>query len=90
MRGLLRSAWAPWALLAAAAAFPFLAQAIGQPYLVRVAGVVGLFMLLGLGIGALYAMMGAAMVTAHKGAGVIHFGLPAMARGAGASARGPG
>jgi branched-chain amino acid transport system permease protein len=38
------------------------------------------FLLLGLGIGSLYAMMGAAMVTAYKGAGVIHFGLPAMAQ----------
>lgn len=38
------------------------------------------FLLLGLGIGSLYAMMGAAMVTAFKGAGVIHFGLPAMAQ----------
>jgi branched-chain amino acid transport system permease protein len=38
------------------------------------------FLLLGLGIGSLYAMIGAAMVTAFKGAGVIHFGLPAMAQ----------
>lgn len=42
--------WRFWVLLAAVAAFPFLAQAAGQPYLVRVGGVVGLFMLLGLGL----------------------------------------
>jgi branched-chain amino acid transport system permease protein len=38
------------------------------------------FMLLGLGIGSLYAMMGSGMVVAYKGAGVIHFGLAAMAQ----------
>jgi branched-chain amino acid transport system permease protein len=50
MNKLLRSRWLPWLILAAAAAFPFVARAVEQPYLVRVAGVVGLFMLLGLGL----------------------------------------
>ena len=50
MRKLLDSRWAPWAVLAAAAAFPLIALAVEQPYLVRVAGVIGLFMLLGLGL----------------------------------------
>lgn len=50
MNGLLRSKWLPWALLAAALAFPFIAHAAGSPYLVRVGGVIGLFMLLGLGL----------------------------------------
>ena len=50
MNKLLRSRWLPWLTLAAAAAFPFVARALEQPYLVRVAGVVGLFMLLGLGL----------------------------------------
>lgn len=47
---LLRSKWLPWALLALAVAFPFLSHAGGSPYLVRVGGVIGLFMLLGLGL----------------------------------------
>lgn len=41
---------APWILLAAALAVPFAAQAVEFPYLVRVGGVIGLFMLLGLGL----------------------------------------
>ena len=39
-----------WAALVLAAAFPFVALALEMPYLVRVGGVVGLFMLLGLGL----------------------------------------
>lgn len=47
---LLASRRLPWVLLAAAAAFPFIAHAAQAPYLVRVGGVIGLFMLLGLGL----------------------------------------
>lgn len=50
MKGLMRAKWLPWALLALAAAFPFVAAAAEAPYLVRVGGVIGLFMLLGLGL----------------------------------------
>lgn len=50
MKKLLRARWAPWALLAAAACLPLLAELVEFPYLVRVGGVVGLFMLLGLGL----------------------------------------
>ncbi len=50
MRKLLNYRWTPWILLAAAAAFPFVAGAIEANYLVRVGGVIGLFMLLGLGL----------------------------------------
>lgn len=50
MGKLLRSRWTPWAVLALAAAFPFLAGALEANYLVRVGGVIGLFMLLGLGL----------------------------------------
>ncbi len=45
-----RTAWTPWAALAAAAALPVLASWVEFPYLVRVGGVVGLFMILGLGL----------------------------------------
>lgn len=45
----LKARW-PWIALALAAALPILAGAIGMPYLVRVGGVIGLFMLLGLGL----------------------------------------
>ena len=37
------------------------------------------FLLLGLGPGALFAMLGASMVVAYKGSGVINFAQPAMA-----------
>ncbi|MBI3288469.1 MAG: ABC transporter ATP-binding protein [Elusimicrobia bacterium] len=47
---LLRARWTPWVALALVAAFPFLAHAAQAPYLVRVGGVVGLFMLLGMGL----------------------------------------
>jgi len=50
VRKLLRSRWTPWAALALAAIFPFIAGAIEANYLVRVGGVIGLFMLLGLGL----------------------------------------
>ena len=43
----------PWfrlSLLAAAAALPFAAEALGAPFLVRAAGITGLSMLLGLGL----------------------------------------
>ena len=50
MTKLLRSRWLPWTVLALTAAFPFIAQALEMPYLVRVGGVVGLFMLLGMGL----------------------------------------
>jgi branched-chain amino acid transport system permease protein len=50
MKALLRKKWLPWALLALAVAFPFIATAAQSPYLVRVGGVIGLFMLLGLGL----------------------------------------
>jgi|CXWL01.1.fsa_nt_gi branched-chain amino acid transport system permease protein len=50
MTKLLRSRWLPWTALALTAAFPFIAQALEMPYLVRVGGVVGLFMLLGMGL----------------------------------------
>jgi branched-chain amino acid transport system permease protein len=45
-----RARWTGWVLVAAAAALPFLAFAVEFPYLVRVGGVVGLFMLLALGL----------------------------------------
>ncbi len=38
------------------------------------------FLLLGLGPGALFAMIGASMVVAYKGSGVINFAQPAMAQ----------
>lgn len=44
----LRASWLPW--LAAAALLPVVAGLVEFPYLVRVGGVVGLFMLLGLGL----------------------------------------
>ncbi len=50
MRKLFDSKWTPWVLLAAAVVFPFVAHASESPYLVRVGGVIGLFMLLGLGL----------------------------------------
>ncbi len=50
MTKLLRWRWLPWIALALAAAFPFIAQSLEMPYLVRVGGVVGLFMLLGMGL----------------------------------------
>lgn len=50
MNRLLRSPSLPWIVFAAALALPFLARAVEFPYLVRVGGVVGLFMLLGLGL----------------------------------------
>ncbi|OGS38975.1 MAG: hypothetical protein A2506_02685 [Elusimicrobia bacterium RIFOXYD12_FULL_66_9] len=50
MNAFLRSRWTAWAVLAAAVAFPFLAHAVEFPYLVRVGGVVGLFMILALGL----------------------------------------
>lgn len=50
MTKLLRSRWTPWVVLALAAAFPFVMGALEANYLVRVGGVIGLFMLLGLGL----------------------------------------
>lgn len=50
MSGLPRSRWTAWILVAAALALPFAAHAAEFPYLVRVGGIVGLFMLLGLGL----------------------------------------
>lgn len=50
MSTILRWRWTPWAALALAALFPFIAGAIEATYLVRVGGVIGLFMLLGLGL----------------------------------------
>ena len=47
---LLNSRWVLWAAIGCAAAFPLLAHVVGLPYLVRVGGVVGLFMILGLGL----------------------------------------
>ena len=38
------------------------------------------FLLLGLGLGSLFAMIGASMVVAYKGSGVINFAMPAMAQ----------
>ncbi len=40
----------PWILLAAAAALPLILRAAGQEYPIRVGGLVGLYMLLGLGL----------------------------------------
>jgi branched-chain amino acid transport system permease protein len=50
MNKLLNYKLTPWIVLVLAAAFPFIAYAVGLPYLVRVGGVIGLFMLLGLGL----------------------------------------
>ena len=50
MRRFLGSRWGLGIVLAAAVLLPFAARAIGFPYLVRVGGVVGLFMLLALGL----------------------------------------
>jgi branched-chain amino acid transport system permease protein len=50
MRKILRWRWTPWVALGLAAAFPFLAATLDAQYLVRVGGVIGLFMLLGLGL----------------------------------------
>ncbi len=50
MNKLLNNKWTPWAVLALALGFPFVAGAIEAQYLVRVGGVIGLFMLLGLGL----------------------------------------
>ena len=50
MKRLLNYRWTPWILLALAAVFPFVAGALEANYLVRVGGVIGLFMLLGLGL----------------------------------------
>ncbi|MDD5303709.1 MAG: branched-chain amino acid ABC transporter permease [Elusimicrobia bacterium] len=50
MTKILRWRWTPWAALALALIFPFIAGAIDANYLVRVGGVIGLFMLLGLGL----------------------------------------
>ena len=50
MRKLLRHKYAPWVALVAAFAFPFVMGAMEANYLVRVGGVIGLFMLLGLGL----------------------------------------
>ena len=50
MNKILHYRWTPWILLALAAAFPFVAGAMEANYLVRVGGVIGLFMLLGLGL----------------------------------------
>jgi branched-chain amino acid transport system permease protein len=50
MRKLLRARWTAWVLFAAAVALPFAAHAVEFPYLVRVGGIVGLFMLLSLGL----------------------------------------
>ena len=47
---LLKSRWTPWVLAAAAASLPLVANLVEFPYLVRVGGVVGLFMLLALGL----------------------------------------
>lgn len=45
-----RFRWLPVVLAMAAAAFPLVAHSLGQSYLIRVGGVVGLFMVLGLGL----------------------------------------
>ena len=50
MTKILNYKWTPWIVLALAAAFPFVAGALEANYLVRVGGVIGLFMLLGLGL----------------------------------------
>jgi branched-chain amino acid transport system permease protein len=50
MNKLLNNKWTPWVLLALALGFPFVAGALEAQYLVRVGGVIGLFMLLGLGL----------------------------------------
>ncbi len=50
MKKILRWRWTPLVALALAAAFPFIAASIEASYLVRVGGVIGLFMLLGLGL----------------------------------------
>jgi len=50
MKKILNNRWTPWITLALAALFPFVAGAIDAQYLVRVGGVIGLFMLLGLGL----------------------------------------
>lgn len=50
MTKILNNKWTPWALLALALGFPFVAGALEAQYLVRVGGVIGLFMLLGLGL----------------------------------------
>lgn len=50
MNKILNFRWTPWILLALAAIFPFVAGAMEANYLVRVGGVIGLFMLLGLGL----------------------------------------
>ncbi|MEK7390263.1 MAG: branched-chain amino acid ABC transporter permease [Elusimicrobiota bacterium] len=42
--------WLTWIALAAALLFPLIARALEAPYLVRVGGVVGLFMILGMGL----------------------------------------
>jgi len=47
---LLRSRWTFWVLVAAALCLPLVANIVEFPYLVRVGGVVGLFMLLSLGL----------------------------------------
>ncbi|PIR15465.1 MAG: branched-chain amino acid ABC transporter permease, partial [Elusimicrobia bacterium CG11_big_fil_rev_8_21_14_0_20_64_6] len=50
MKKILAWRWTPWAALALAAVFPFLAATLDAQYLVRVGGVIGLFMILGLGL----------------------------------------
>jgi len=50
MKALLRWRWTPWVALALAAAFPMFASVLDAQYLVRVGGIIGLFMLLGLGL----------------------------------------
>lgn len=50
MRQILRWRWTPWVALGLAAAFPLFASMVDAQYLVRVGGIIGLFMLLGLGL----------------------------------------
>lgn len=50
MRDILRWRWTPWVVLALAAIFPLVAATLDAQYLVRVGGIIGLFMLLGLGL----------------------------------------
>ncbi|MEK7234123.1 MAG: branched-chain amino acid ABC transporter permease [Elusimicrobiota bacterium] len=50
MNKILRRRWTPWIVLGLAAVFPFIAAPLDAQYLVRVGGVIGLFMLLGLGL----------------------------------------
>lgn len=50
MNKILRWRWTPWVVFALAAAFPFIAAALGANFLARTGGQVGIAMLLGLGL----------------------------------------